>query len=116
MPEVAEQPVRTEEIVRDAMFRRVSEVRVDAQGRIPLGKTQLIKRVQQPNGDVMCYRVYQNSFGQIILDPQVIVPAHEVWLLKNPKALKMVVEGWEDAKKGKMVDARENYTKYVDAP
>jgi hypothetical protein len=111
---VAEE-VRSEEIVKDTVFKRVTEVKVDPQGRIPLGKAQ-VRGIQRSNGDVMFYRVYRNSFGQIILDPQVIVPAHEVWLLKNPKALKMVIEGWEEAKNGKLVDAREDYTKYIDAP
>jgi hypothetical protein len=113
-PAVAEE-IKSGELVKDTVFKRVTEVKVDPQGRIPLGKAQ-IRRVQHSNGDVMFYRVYLNSFGQIILDPQVIVPAHEVWLLKNPKALKMVIEGWEEAKKGKLVDAKEDYTKYVDAP
>lgn len=115
MASAAAEEVRSEEIVKDTVFKRVTEVKVDPQGRIPLGKAQ-IRGIQHPNGDVMFYRVYLNSFGQIILDPQAIVPAHEVWLLKNPKALKMVLEGWEEAKKGKLVDAREDYTKYVDAP
>ena len=111
MPEMA-QEVKTEEIIRDTTFHRVSEVRVDSQGRIPIGKAQM----RGPNGDVTLYRVYQNSFGQIILDPQTVVPSHEVWLLKNPKAMKMVAEGWEAAKAGKLVDAREDYTKYADEP
>lgn len=110
-PAVSEE-VKSAEIVKDPVFKRMKEVRVDPQGRVPIGRTQ----VMGPNGGVTIYRLYQNSFGQIILDPQVIVPAHEVWLLKNPKAMKMVIEGWEDAKQGRLVDAREDYTKYVNDP
>lgn len=110
MPQTQE--IKTDEIVRDRVFKQVNYVRVDSQGRIPLGRAQ----VESANGGVVIYRVYQNSFGQIILDPQVIVPAHEAWLLKNPQALTLVAEGWKAAKEGKVVKAREDYTKHVDAP
>ena len=109
VPETAN-PVRTEEIIRDQQFRDVTDARVDAKGRVYLGALGK----QSKSGNVTIYKVYQNSFGQIILDPQTVVPSHEVWLLKNPKAMKMVAEGWEAAKAGKLVDAREDYTKYVD--
>jgi len=112
MPAVAD-PVKTEDIVRDKNFHDVADVRVDGKGRICLARF-LAKEL--PSGDVALYKVYLNSFGQIILDPQVTVPAHEVWLLKNPKAMKMVVEGWEAAKEGKLVKAREDYSKYADDP
>lgn len=110
MPAVAD-PVKTEDIVRDKTFHDVADVRVDGKGRICLARF-LAKEL--PSGDVALYKVYLNSFGQIILDPQVTVPAHEVWLLKNPKAMKMVAQGWEDVRKGKVVKAREDYSKYAD--
>lgn len=106
MPEIVD-PIKTEDIVRDQVFHDIAAARVDAKGRIYLGK-------QLPSGDVTLYRVYRNSFGQLILDPQVIVPAHEAWLLKNPKAMKMVAEGWKAAHEGDVVKAREDYSKYAD--
>lgn len=113
MPAVADPVVKTEDIVRDKNFHDVADVRVDGKGRVCLARF-LAKEL--PSGDVALYKVYLNSFGQIILDPQVTVPAHEVWLLKNPKAMKMVAEGWKAAQEGKLVDAREDYTKYADDP
>lgn len=110
MSHTADIMVKTDDIVRDEDFKQINEVRVDAQGRIPIGKLQ----VCGPNGDVTLYRVYRNSFGQIILDPHVTVPAHEVWFLKNPQAMKMVAEGWKEAHEGKLIDSREDYTKYAD--
>jgi hypothetical protein len=109
MPATAD-PVKSEDIVRDRLFHDMAAARVDDKGRLYLGKLGK----EGPSGEVALYKVYQNSLGQIILDPLAIVPAHEVWLLKNPKAMKMVAQGWEDAKKGKVVKAREDYSKYAD--
>ena len=35
------------------------------------------------------YRIYRNSFGQIILDPMVTIPAYEAWLFKNNEATRL---------------------------
>jgi hypothetical protein len=40
--------------------------------------------------------------GQILLDPQVTIPASEIWLFNNPKALTSVRLGLSDAAKGKV--------------
>ena len=42
------------------------------------------------------------------------IPAHERWLFKNKKAAKMLQAGLEDAAKGNLVDASEDYSKYSD--
>lgn len=47
------------------------------------------------------FMVFKNQIGEIKLVPQVKVNAHEAWLYKNPKALKQVKEGMEDALVGK---------------
>ena len=41
-----------------------------------------------------------NRVGQILLTPEVRVPAHEAWLLRNPAALVQVREGIEQAGRG----------------
>lgn len=55
-----------------------------------------------------------NSSGQYILDPQVTISAHEAWLYKNPKALAAVRNGLEEAKIGKLFEAKEDFSKYID--
>ena len=57
--------------------------------------------------------VYENSLGQIVLDPMKTVPAYEVWLYKNPKALESVKRGLSQAKAGKIVRAKESFAKYA---
>ena len=96
-----------EDIVKDTHFEEVAEVKVDSKSRITLGKG---KNMIKTN----IYKVYRNAIGQIILDPQVTIPAHEQWLFKNKEATQQVKAGLEDAKKGRLVKPRENFSKYVD--
>ena len=84
-------------IVKDAHFEEVAEVKMDSKNRVTLGKH---KDSIKPSS----YKVYRNPIGQIILDPQVSIPAHEAWLFKNPKALASVKRGLKDAAEGKLVD------------
>ena len=93
------------DIVRDPNFEEMTEVKVDAKNRVSLGKIA--------SGKVSSYKIYRNSYGQMILDPQVTVPAHEAWLFQNPVAAQRVKEGLEDAKKGRLVKAKEDYSKYL---
>ena len=93
-------------IVKNSQFEEIAEVKVDSKNRITLGKNKVMK--------IHIYKVYRNTIGQIILDPQVTIPAHEQWLFKNKKAAKMVQAGLEDAKQGRLVKAFEDYSKYVD--
>jgi len=44
-------------------------------------------------GEGVMYHIYSNSMGQIILDPQVAIPASELWLFRNKKALEMIEVG-----------------------
>jgi len=82
-------------VIRDSGFKKVGRVRVDAK-----------KRVGIPRGagqeGVDSYEMYVNETGQIVLDPQVTIPAAELWLYKNPRASAMVREGLEEAKSGKI--------------
>jgi len=48
------------------------------------------------------YHIYSNDLGQIVLDPQVTIPASEIWLFKSPEALASVRRGLSDAAKGKV--------------
>ena len=82
-------------IIRDADFEKVADsVKPDAKRRLVLQKVQIQEGVS--------YHIYRNSIGQIVLDPQVTIPASEVWLFNNPKALASVRRGLSDAAKGRV--------------
>lgn len=96
-------------IVKDPDFVEFAEVKVDGKNRV-----QLSRKLKA--GNARLYRVYQNVHGQIMLDPQVLVPASEAWLFQNKQAAQMVQKGLEDARSGKVVKAKEDFSKYTEDP
>ena len=93
-----------EEVLKDIQFERVAETRVDSKHRVGLGRNL--------SGEVTSFQVYRNAHGQIVLDPMVSIPAHEAWLFKNKKALASVRQGLKEAKQGKLIKAKEDFSKY----
>jgi hypothetical protein len=82
-------------IIRDKDFIDVAKsVKVDSKRRIVLPPS-LVK-------DDITFHIYTNGAGQIILDPQVTIPASELWLFQNPKLLASVKKGLEDAAEGRV--------------
>jgi hypothetical protein len=73
------------------------DVRPDAKKRVTLGKALagLDEEVR--------FDVYRNETGQIVLDPQISVPASEAWLYRNPEALAAVRRGLQEAAEGKTI-------------
>ena len=94
------------DIVKDSGFEEVGEVKADSKNRVALGQKLALK--------ARIYKLYQNSLGQIILDPQIAIPAHEAWLFKNKEAASMVRHGLDDAQNKRFVKAKEDYSKYLD--
>jgi hypothetical protein len=91
-----------QEIVKDNHFEEIAEVKADSKNRVTIGQKGAY------------YKVYRNAIGQIVLDPQVTIPAHEQWLFKNKKASAMVRRGLEDARCGRLTKAPEDFSKYID--
>jgi hypothetical protein len=82
-------------IIKDTEFKRIAEgVKPDAKKRVVLPGAKAT--------DGITYHIYANSLGQIVLDPQVTIPASEAWLFKNPESLASVRRGLSDAAKGKV--------------
>ena len=82
-------------VIRDKEFIKVSEsVRPDSKKRVVLPRSLV--------GEGITYHICSNSLGQIILDPQVTIPASEAWLFNNPDALASVQRGLADAAQGRV--------------
>ena len=96
----------TAQLLKTQEFQEVAQVKPDDKHRVSLGKVEV---AESPS----FYRVYVNSSGQIILDPQVTIPASEAWLYKNEKALHAVRAGLQAARAGKVRKAQEDYAKYL---
>ncbi len=94
-----------QEILKDAEFEEIAEARMDSKHRIGLGRTV--------PSQVRTFRVYRNAHGQVILDPMVSIPAHEIWLFRNKRASALVRQGLEDAKRGRLVKSKEDFSRYT---
>lgn len=85
---------------------RENELRLtlDARKRVSLAKLL-------PDYEVCSFRAYTEG-DKIILEPMAEIPAHELWLYKNPQALKDVQEGLQQSKEGKL-RKRGSFAKYA---
>jgi hypothetical protein len=93
-------------IILNESFKRIGEVSLDERKRVSLSKA--LESVKDVLGDAIDesirLAVYINQAGQLLLSPEISVPVHELWLYRNPKALKAVVKGLEEAREGKLAD------------
>lgn len=83
--------------------KMLKKVRPDAKGRILLGA--LTKGISS-------FSVTRNSEGQLILDPNIEIPAKEKWLWQNKIALQKVKKGLQDSAASK-VKTRGSFTKFT---
>ena len=79
-------------IIKDKNLTIVAEGTRVAEGVKPDKK----KRVVLPQALVsegITYHIYGNRLGQIILDPQVTIPASELWVFENKDILASIDKG-----------------------
>ena len=79
-------------------------LRPDAKGRITLGKLA---------EGISSFHVSQDKEGRIILEPFTEIPAREVWLFKNAKAMASVKRGLTQSAKGE-TRSLGDFSQYVD--
>jgi hypothetical protein len=96
-------------------FRRIGEATLDERKRISL--TKAIDSLKKTLGDQLDpdvrFGIYVNGVGQVLLSPEVSVPMHELWLYRNPKALRSVLKGLQESREGKLVDLG-SFERYAD--
>ena len=82
-------------VIKDTKFKKTADsVKPDVKKRVVLQGIQVREGVT--------YHIYENSIGQIVLDPQVTIPASEIWLFNNPDAIASVKRGLKDASQGRV--------------
>ncbi len=47
-------------------------------------------------------RIFKNARGELLLQPMVEIPAHEIWLFENKQALESVQRGLKEASEGRI--------------
>ena len=89
-------------IIKDSNFTGIGKtVRPDSRKRVILPKA-LAK-------DGIIYNIYRNRMGQIVLDPQVTIPAYELWVFENKNILAALDESMAEER----VINRGSFAKYV---
>jgi len=92
-------------IIKDTDLTKVAEgVKPDAKKRVVLPKSLV--------GEGITYHIYSNSLGQIILDPQVTIPASELWVFENKDILASIDKGMAESANGQVIK-RGSFAKYV---
>ncbi|MGH7778222.1 MAG: hypothetical protein ACREQR_00130 [Candidatus Binataceae bacterium] len=83
----------------DREFQSAGHGAVDERGRISLTKALAPgrRRLAGREKDSLRFAIYINSAGQILLSPELSIPLHEAWLLKNPDALASIGRGLRDS-------------------
>lgn len=78
---------------------------VDKKHRINLGSKifTMYAKVSTPDE----FDIFINSKGEILLKPKIRIPAHEKWLIDNPKRLKLFQKGIQDVIKGKVKEVKD---------
>ena len=92
-------------IIKSMDFKGIAKnVKPDAKKRVVLPKGLIVQDIT--------YHIYANSVGQIILDPQVTIPASELWLFENTEVLASIDRGMAESSKGQVIK-RDSFAKYV---
>ena len=92
-------------VIRDSEFTEIEgNVKPDSKKRVVLPKTLIKKGVT--------YRIYHNRSGQIVLDPQVTIPAAELWVFQDKDILASIDKGMKESARGRTVE-RGSFAKYV---
>ena len=84
------------------------EMRLTLDGRKRISLAKLL-----PDYEVSSFRAYTEG-DKIILEPMAEMPAHELWLYKNPKAYAAVEKGLDQVKKGKRQKLNKDFSKFID--
>ena len=93
-------------VIKDLVFEKViASVKPDERKRV------VLKKVQIENG--ISYNIYVNKQGQILLDPQVTIPASELWIFDNKDVLAAVDKGMAESANGQLIK-RGSFAEYVD--
>lgn len=88
-------------IIKDnKSIKAFGTVKLDAKKRLSLPRSVL-------TDNVIYYQVYHNKLGQIILDPQIQIPASELWLY-SPAVLKAIDRGLADVANGRVSKVKRN--------
>lgn len=91
-------------VIKDEKLVKIADnVKPDAKRRVYL--PEIVVR------EGITYHIYSNSLGQIVLDPQVTIPASEAWVFENKTLLTSLDKGMTESNQGQVLD-RGTFSRY----
>ncbi|MBU1043072.1 MAG: hypothetical protein KJ915_01585 [Candidatus Omnitrophica bacterium] len=82
-------------------FKSFGVKNIDSKNRMNLGD-KIINLVTKLTTNVDAFEVFVGAKGDVLLRPVVNIPSGEAWIYKNPKVLKQIRKGLEEAGSGKV--------------
>ena len=88
-------------------FKVLDDRILDAKGRITISNEWMPYK----NQTVRSFKIYSNGDGDLLLRPEVTIPAREAWIYQNPDVIKSIKKGVKELEEGKgdIVDDLDSY-------
>ena len=80
---------------------------LDSKGRVTISLNWIPNSLQP----VRSFKIFRNGDGDLLLRPEVSIPAREAWVFQNPKVLASLQKGIKELEggKGDIVDNLDSY-------
>ena len=88
-------------------FKVLDDRILDSKGRITISNEWMPYK----NQTVRSFKIYSNGDGDLLLRPEVTIPAREAWIYQNPDVIKSIKKGIKELEEGKgdIVDDLDSY-------
>ena len=89
----------------DEKFVALTVKKVDSKNRITLGE-KILKMVSIQSG-TREFQIFYGDDGDILLRPVVSIHSKEAWIYRNPKVIKTIRKGLQEAKEGRLKNVQD---------
>ncbi|MCK5492462.1 MAG: hypothetical protein KAJ14_05055 [Candidatus Omnitrophica bacterium] len=97
---------RREEFVQETFQHLGLTSRLDTRNRIILGQALAILK-SLGGRKIDEFEILISPTGDILLRPRTSIPTRELWIHKDPKAMKILEKGLEDAAKARITKVKD---------
>ena len=98
-------PHRENELLVKEKFKLVGVSSLDSKKRITL-KDKVMKEPPLEHMKIDAFEIHIGDEGDILLRPMANIPSKELWIYRNPKVLKRIQRGLQDAQDGKIKEVK----------
>lgn len=104
---------KKEEFIQEKFQYAGLSSRLDTRNRVTLGQALSILKLLDGR-KIDGFEVLISPTGDILLRPRTSIPTRELWIHRNPKAMKTLQKGLKDAAEGRITRVKD-LKKFTDA-